>query len=244
MLTKSVSVLCVLILLAGVSISRASVPQPGDANEDGLVDLKDATIVNANFGQNPRVWGQGDFNSDTAVDLQDWGLLKTNFGLVSGQPGSGTPDTSLTLVIDLSTEDAWLKNTTGAALGFDGYEIWSAGGLLAPTGWQSIADSVNSQPLDVLLTLGTGALSFGELTATQDLLAEFSLLRAATLPAGGIWYIGEPAPQASLADLAFFYSRPGVADTKYQGGIEIVPEPATLGLLLVGGLALLRRRRF
>lgn len=243
MLTKSVSVVSALILLVGASICQASVVQAGDANLDGLVDLKDATTLKANFGQTPSVWGQGDFNTDTIVDLQDWGMLKSNFGLLFGQPGSGTPDTSLTLLIDTSTDQAWLKNTTGSPLAFDGYEIWSAGGLLGSSSWHSIADAVLTQPLDVLSTLGAGGLSFGEMTATTSLLAEFSLSGQATLPMGVMWYIGTPAPDASLADLAFFYSRPGAAGTKYEGGIEIIPEPATLGLLLIGGLLLLRNNR-
>ena len=46
--------------------------------------------------------------------------------------------------------------------------------------------------------------------------------------------------EASLVDLSFFYSSPYQMATKYEGGDEIIPEPATLGLLLLGGLVLLR----
>ena len=153
------------------------------------------------------------------------------------------PDPSLTLLIDVNTGDTWLKNTSAGPFNFDGYEIWSAGGLLAPASWQSIADSVVSQPVNVMAALGTGALSFGEITASTSLLAEFTLSGQATLQAGATWYIGQPAQQASLADLSFFYSIPTSSGNKYEGGIEIIPEPATLGLVLIGGLALLKRKR-
>ena len=153
------------------------------------------------------------------------------------------PDPSLTLLIDVNTGDTWLKNTSAGLLSFNGYEIWSAGGLLDPAGWYSIADAVVAQPVDVMLTLGVGALSFGEMMATPDLLTEVSLSNNATLQMGSMWYIGQPAPQASLADLSFFYHTQTSGGDKYAGGIEIIPEPATLGLLAIGGLAMLRRRR-
>lgn len=151
-------------------------------------------------------------------------------------------DPSLTLLIDVTTGDAWLKNTTAGPLDFDGYEIFSAGGLLNPAHWQSIADSVVSRPGIVLATLGTGAMSFGEFMAVSSLLADVSFSDHATLQMGAMWDIGQPAPDASLADLSFYYSIPLNGGTKYEGGIEIIPEPATLGLLVIGGLAVLRSR--
>ncbi len=206
MFTKTTAIIvCALILLAGASICQADLLQPGDANTDGLVDLKDATTMKANFGlTSGSEWGQGDFNDDDAVDLQDFWILKTNFGLGIGQPGSGTAGAALTLLIDLTTDDAWLRNDSGSALYIDGYEIWSVGGLLAPAGWQSIADAVVSDPIGVINTLGTGALSFIELTANANLLAEFTLAGQATLQTGASWYIGKPAPLVSLADMSFF----------------------------------------
>ena len=54
---------------------------PGDANDDGAVDLQDFGLLKANFGTTSgATWGQGDFNGDGAIDLQDFGLLKANFG--------------------------------------------------------------------------------------------------------------------------------------------------------------------
>ncbi len=47
--------------------------QLGDANRDGVVDLADLFIVNANLGQSGG-WDQGDFNSDGVVDRTDLAL--------------------------------------------------------------------------------------------------------------------------------------------------------------------------
>jgi len=52
---------------------------PGDANEDGVVNLSDFSILKANFGS-PGGWNQGDFNGDGNVNLADFTLLKANFG--------------------------------------------------------------------------------------------------------------------------------------------------------------------
>ena len=59
-------------------------PIPGDANDDGRVDVNDLTIVLANFGQTGAVWSQGDFNGDGRVDVNDLTILLTNFGHTAG----------------------------------------------------------------------------------------------------------------------------------------------------------------
>ena len=242
MLARVINISIIVVLLAW---TPATAVQDGDANLDGLVDLKDATILKDNFGSGTaNGWGEGDFDLDGDVDLGDFSILSSNLGLGVDQPGTGSPALSLTLLIDVTTGKAWLRNDTGSsAFTFDGYEIWSVGGLLEPVSWESIADAAMSSPADVINTLGAGAMSFGEMTAGLSLLAELDLPNYATLQSGATWDIGKPAPDASLADLSFFYSNPDDVGIKYQGGIEIIPEPTTVGLLLVGGLALLRRKR-
>lgn len=64
---------------------------PGDANDDGKVDLTDFGILKTNFGSGTAL-GQGDFNADAHVDLTDFGILKQNFGL-SGAVGVPEPAT-------------------------------------------------------------------------------------------------------------------------------------------------------
>ncbi|NLF31411.1 MAG: hypothetical protein GX591_11075 [Planctomycetes bacterium] len=53
---------------------------PGDANEDGSVDLDDFVTLKQRFGTAPAAWFDGDFNADGAVDLDDFAILKQNFG--------------------------------------------------------------------------------------------------------------------------------------------------------------------
>ena len=58
---------------------------PGDANDDGTVDVGDLGILAANYGQSDKNWSQGDFNSDGVVDVGDLGILAANYGTgVSG----------------------------------------------------------------------------------------------------------------------------------------------------------------
>jgi len=54
---------------------------PGDANDDGTVDLDDFAVLKIHFGVTEgATWALGDFNGDGAVDLDDFAILKTNFG--------------------------------------------------------------------------------------------------------------------------------------------------------------------
>ena len=66
----------------------ASVPggwhDPGDANEDGRVDVNDLTIVLSSFGQTGMNWTQGDFNGDAKVDINDLTIVLSNFGQTAG----------------------------------------------------------------------------------------------------------------------------------------------------------------
>ena len=77
--------------LSGLTVAEAATAIPGDANEDGHVDLQDFGLLKANFGATTdAVWGDGDFNADGAVDLQDFSLLKANFGTAAAVPEPAT----------------------------------------------------------------------------------------------------------------------------------------------------------
>jgi hypothetical protein len=65
---------------------------PGDANDDGRVDLTDFGILKANFGAGSLVT-QGDFDGSLSVDLTDFGILKANFGR-DALPATPVPEPS------------------------------------------------------------------------------------------------------------------------------------------------------
>lgn len=58
---------------------------PGDANNDGQVNLQDFNVLKSNFGRGTTT-AQGDFNGDMAVNLQDFNILKANFGKSAAAP--------------------------------------------------------------------------------------------------------------------------------------------------------------
>ncbi|NLF31497.1 MAG: hypothetical protein GX591_11510 [Planctomycetes bacterium] len=65
-----------------VRIAESLLPRlPGDADEDGDVDLDDFVILKRNFGiASGATWGQGDFDGNGSVTLTDFSILKNNFG--------------------------------------------------------------------------------------------------------------------------------------------------------------------
>jgi probable HAF family extracellular repeat protein len=62
---------------------------PGDANEDGKVDINDLTIVLTNYGQTGASWNTGDFIGDGTVDINDLTIVLTNYGDTSGSSAAG-----------------------------------------------------------------------------------------------------------------------------------------------------------
>ncbi len=54
---------------------------PGDANQDGAVDVSDLGILATHYGATSgKEWAQGDFTGDGAVDVSDLGVLATHYG--------------------------------------------------------------------------------------------------------------------------------------------------------------------
>ncbi len=59
-------------------------PLPGDANNDGNVDVTDLGILATNYDSGSSVgWTEADFNGDGVVDVSDLGILATNYGATS-----------------------------------------------------------------------------------------------------------------------------------------------------------------
>jgi hypothetical protein len=58
-----------------------TVSLPGDANRDGVVDDKDASILGAHWQMaDGATWADGDFNADERVDDQDAAILAADWG--------------------------------------------------------------------------------------------------------------------------------------------------------------------
>ncbi len=56
----------------------------GDTNDDGAVDIADATFIGANFGAAvPPAPGSADLNADSAVDISDLVLVGGNYGMAA-----------------------------------------------------------------------------------------------------------------------------------------------------------------
>jgi PEP-CTERM motif len=171
----------------------------------------------------------------------------------------GTASAELTLYID-ATGQAYINNDTGSAVTFDACEIHSAGSLLDPSefypgqtsGWRSFGDWLGEDMMAAYAALGH--FGWGELAAQTHVVSDGNLSGSTTLADGGSLFIGFPAPSATPADshtagsgdygdLKFYYLNSAVSTEKIDGNIDVIPEPATLTLLGLGGLALIRRRR-
>lgn len=87
------------ILVDNVTFDGVTVVQlPGDANNDGTVDLLDLDILGTNFGLTPATFAQGDFNGDNVVDLLDLDILGTNFGNTASSSAAVPEPGSLALL--------------------------------------------------------------------------------------------------------------------------------------------------
>ena len=74
-------------------------PIPGDANDDGLVDVADYDIWAANVGATNATWTMGDFNGDGLVDVADYDIWAANVGTTSGASTTPEPATIALLAI-------------------------------------------------------------------------------------------------------------------------------------------------
>ena len=69
-----------MLAVLGNDLVLAVEPEPGDANLDGTVDIKDLAILAANYRKHVTGgWTQADFNNDGVVDVQDLALLAANY---------------------------------------------------------------------------------------------------------------------------------------------------------------------
>ena len=134
-----------------------------------------------------------------------------------------------------------LTNDGAVEFQFDGYTILSDDGVLgAVIGIfdNALADTVGFPP-----TIGldaAGALAWTEMSTTPTNHSEVTMQTGATLQPAGSINLGATMPGLTQATGTFTY-----VDSATGGSWEgpIIPEPATMSLLGLGALALIRRRR-
>ena len=70
---------------------------PGDANEDGKVDVNDLTKVLTSYNQTVGMdWTTGDFNNDSKVDINDLTIVLSHYNQTAGASGlSAVPEPSV-----------------------------------------------------------------------------------------------------------------------------------------------------
>ena len=69
-----------MLAVLGNDVVLAVEPEPGDANLDGRVDIKDLAILAANYRKHVTGgWTQADFNNDGVVDVKDLAILAANY---------------------------------------------------------------------------------------------------------------------------------------------------------------------
>jgi hypothetical protein len=141
---------------------------------------------------------------------------------------------------------AFLYNTTGAPISFDGYQIATEDGKLDPAGWKSISDYVADGAItDVIAALGPGGLTFGEANPGPGNLAELNLGGVGTLQGGAKFSIGKPFGDGGYL-VSFFY-KIGGSPSGTPGDTFFVPpripEPSTFLLAALAGLGLMAFRR-
>ena len=102
---------------------------PGDANQDGVVDVSDLGTIGVQWQQTGQGWTQGDFNGDGQVDVTDLGVVGANWQktLPSGNPTAGSfpsgaalPETVVSAAVDAQgsgtvsqSSTPWTAGTVG-----------------------------------------------------------------------------------------------------------------------------------
>jgi hypothetical protein len=65
-------------------------PHPGDANQDGQVNVDDLGILASNYETAGKYWESADFTRDHTVNVDDLGVLASNYDWLGG--GSPLPE--------------------------------------------------------------------------------------------------------------------------------------------------------
>ena len=90
-----------LILTAIRALSAPVGPHPGDANNDGNVNVGDLGILAGNWGGTGKVWATGDFTHDGLVNVGDLGVLAGAWGWTGTPAGELVPEPASLILLGL-----------------------------------------------------------------------------------------------------------------------------------------------
>jgi autotransporter-associated beta strand protein len=96
------------LAIDGSSLTLTAEMIPGDANGDGDVDDKDASILGANWRSTTATWETGDFNNDNKVDDKDAAIMAAHWGYGASAAESASVPEPTTLVLLASAMAALL----------------------------------------------------------------------------------------------------------------------------------------
>ena len=80
----------------------------GDANDNGIVDIQDLTVIANNWQKIRNNWATGDLNLDGLVDIQDFTIVANNWQQTSPLSLVPDPDTLPSLTFSSVPEPASL----------------------------------------------------------------------------------------------------------------------------------------
>ena len=169
-------------------------------------------------------------------------LVLSVAGLALAAPNTSKPNGPLNIYI-APDGTGTMVNDGAAPFTFDGYSIASEAGLIAAANWNTIPEQAALDPVNFPPRIGMAmldAFAWAKMAETAYLISEAHLSATATLQPDDSIVLGTALfPGGTQADLTFTYVNSGTLES-YEG---YIPEPATMSLLALGGLALIRRRR-
>ena len=90
---------------------------PGDANQDGKVDINDLTIVLAHYNQTGMTWLQGEFTGSGKVDINDLTIVLAHYnGSLSSSAGGFTAVPEPSAVILLTALCRWPSGSSAGGV--------------------------------------------------------------------------------------------------------------------------------